>query len=527
MKTLKTIIFILLLGLLIGCQQLDPDNYSIRDRSDRSVALTTIDSKLAEVTTPRIIRELNRELAQYQPQVKIAAPKAGKTFNKTDVAVLLTVEDLPIFQDNQLNLGNHVNLIVDNEPLQTVSSLNEPIIIKNLAPGTHTIRAFAVRPWGESFKNQGAYAQTTFNVLTETNENRPNPELPLLTYSSPTGTYGAEPMLLDYFVNSSKKYPKTESWRIRATVNGNSFIVAEWQPYYLTGFEPGENWVQLELIDSEGKAIENTFNNTVRVFNYDPQRQDTLAKLIENDIVLEEARKIVKQDDYIQPVAETPEIIDFEQLEKGVEPRIIINDSDMNMNSSEKVNLGTSAVEKDSEAFEVITPEEEMFTSKSAPGEYRSDKAIAPRAESSSKYVISSEPISSFVPEKTQIDIANRVDAKTNEQKIVEDEQSDLVERADNLNVVRSKSAEVDTNTNKIEIAKSDLPQERVAEIAIPKPESAKISGSDIATTIPTIESKKDLSEPEVAVKSLWWKKILVRVRRSIEALARQLPEEV
>ena len=96
-----------------------------------------------------------------------------------------------------------MNLIVDNEPFQAIYNIDRPITIKNLAPGSHTIRAFAVTPWGESFKNEGAYAQTTFNVLTETNDNRPDFSRPLLTYNSPTGTYGAEPLLLDFYLTNA------------------------------------------------------------------------------------------------------------------------------------------------------------------------------------------------------------------------------------------------------------------------------------------------------------------------------------
>ncbi|MEY2856277.1 MAG: hypothetical protein RLZZ74_586, partial [Cyanobacteriota bacterium] len=334
MKTVRTIIFILVLSCLIGCEQLQLDNYPIsdwttpslrdfppgtlRDRTDKTRALDS--SNLAEVTSPQVIQELDQELRQYSPQVKITAPIGSKTFNQADVEIKLAVSDLPIFQDDRLHLGNHVNLIVDNEPLQAIYSLDEPIIIKNLAPGTHSVRAFAVSPWGESFKNEGAYAQTTFNVLTQTNNNRPNTDLPLLTYNSPTGTYGAEPVLLDFYlsypdaaISFAQKNLDHPEWQVKATVNGTSFMIEDWQPYYLTGFKPGDNWIQLELIDQSGKTIENTFNNTVRVFNYDPQQQDTLAKLVTNQISLNDAQSIVKQSYYIQPI-ETPEIVELEDV---------------------------------------------------------------------------------------------------------------------------------------------------------------------------------------------------------------------
>ena len=157
MKTVRTIIFILVLSCLLGCEQLKLDNYATGDRSVKTIDLATTNSNLAEVTSPQIIKELSQELTQYSPQVKIIAPKAEKTFDQKDVAIKLEVEDLPIFQDDRLHLGNHLNLIVDNEPFQSIYSLAEPVIIKNLAPGTHTIRVFAVSPWGESFKKTWEY----------------------------------------------------------------------------------------------------------------------------------------------------------------------------------------------------------------------------------------------------------------------------------------------------------------------------------------------------------------------------------
>ena len=35
----------------------------------------------------------------------------------------------------------------------------------------------------------------------------------------------------------------TQDWRIRATIDGTSFIIENWQPIYLTGLKPGDNWV--------------------------------------------------------------------------------------------------------------------------------------------------------------------------------------------------------------------------------------------------------------------------------------------
>jgi hypothetical protein len=190
---------------------------------------------------------------------------------------------------------------------------------------------FASRPWDESFKNEGAYAQTTFHILTKTNDNNPAPTLPLLTYSRPQGTYGAEPIMLDFYLTNAPLHlvaqenpeDKIKDWRIRVTVNGESFTADEWQPIYLKGFQKGNNWVQLELLDEDGNNLENAFNNTVRLVTYEPKQKDTLAKLVEGKISVEEARPIVEAG-YRAKVVPIPEVIETPAVEEKepVKPEI-------------------------------------------------------------------------------------------------------------------------------------------------------------------------------------------------------------
>ena len=268
---------------------------------DSSVGISKAE-KIAEVPTPSLIQELGKIFDRYQPQVTILSPQNDRVFEGTTVKVELQVQDLPIFKNEELKMGPHLNFFVDNQPYRAIYSTNEPIVLENLAPGTHTIRVFASRPWHESFKNEGAYAQTTFHILTPTDDNNPDPNLPLLTYSRPQGTYGAEPIMLDFYLTNAPLHlvaqsdPKDEiaDWRIRVTVNGETFLMDTWQPIYLKGFEQGENWVQLEFIDENGNTVKNAFNNTVRVINYHRRQKDTLAQLVTDKLSLDQAMAIVE-----------------------------------------------------------------------------------------------------------------------------------------------------------------------------------------------------------------------------------------
>jgi len=260
--------------------------------------------KLAEVSPPPLLQELGRSLDQYQPQVKILNPQPEEVLQDTTVSIKLAVQDLPIFQNPDLEMGPHIHLIVDNQPYQAIYNLDEPIVLKDLTAGTHTLRVFPVRPWHESFKNDGAFAQTTFHVLTKTEDNRPDPALPLLTYSRPKGSYGAEPILLDFYLTNAPLHLIAQEnpedaiadWRIRVTINNESFMLDKWQPIYLTGFEKGQNWVKLEFIDEQGNLVPNAFNSTVRVIDYAPNGQDTLSQLVRGELPLEVAKSLINPD---------------------------------------------------------------------------------------------------------------------------------------------------------------------------------------------------------------------------------------
>jgi len=291
---------------LVGCGDSLRDSSASRIETPQigntnGASKTQLSGSLSEVAPPPVLQQLSQSLEDYQPQVAIASPRADEVIQDTTVSVQFQVQDLPIFKDPDLGLGPHLHVILDNEPYKAIYDLEQPLVFEDVAPGTHTLRVFASRPWHESFKNEGAYAQTTFHIFTKTTDNNPNPALPLLTYSRPTGSYGAEPIMLDFYLTNAplhivaQENPDDEiaDWRIRVTVNGQSFVLDRWQPIYLKGFKPGKNWVQLEFLDEQGNPVKNVFNDTVRLINYDPKGKDTLAKLVRGELSAEAARGIV------------------------------------------------------------------------------------------------------------------------------------------------------------------------------------------------------------------------------------------
>lgn len=257
-----------------------------------------VQPNISEASPPAVIQQLRQQLDNYQPQVKILSPQPDEVLQDNTVTVQFQVQDLPIFKNADLGLGPHLHVFLDNQPYQAVYNASEPLVFEDLPPGTHTLRVFASRPWHESFKNEAAYAQTTFHIFTKTEENNPNPTQPLLTYSRPQASYGAEPIMLDFYLTNlpplaAGENPDIGQVQIRCTINGESFTLDQWQPIYLKGFQPGKNWVQLELLDEQGNPIKNTFNNTIRVISYNPEGKDTLAQLVRGELSADDARGIV------------------------------------------------------------------------------------------------------------------------------------------------------------------------------------------------------------------------------------------
>jgi predicted small lipoprotein YifL len=290
---------------------------------DKKVVIST---NIAEVSPPQEIQRLSRLLDRYTPQVSIVSPKPDEMLNDTQVSVKFDVKNLPIFKNADFGLGPHIHVTLDNQEYKAVYDLNQTATFDHLSAGTHTIRAFASRPWHESFKNQGAYAQTTFNILTKTGENTPDPKTPLLTYSRPVGTYGAEPVMLDFYLQNAplhllgKDDEAIDDWQVRATIDGQSFTFDRWEPIYLKGLKTGQNWVKLELLEPDGDAIANVFNSSAHVINYQPNGTDTLARLVRGE-------KIANIDAIVNPdyVPPAPEVIPapVESVAPVVTPEVV------------------------------------------------------------------------------------------------------------------------------------------------------------------------------------------------------------
>lgn len=275
----------LLLGLL-GCSQ-ESSPRSMADNALKSAF--TQSPNIEEVSPPVVIQQLRSSLSSQSPQVKITGLKPDSTIEKTTVSIRFDVDDFEIFKDPELAMGPHLSILLDDQPYAEVYDAKQNITFKDLKAGTHRIQVFASTPWHESFKTPGAFDQLSFSVFASTEANGITTH-PTIIYGQPEGAYGAEPILLDYILTSSSTTQM--SAKIQVTVNGNSFITEEPPPFYLKGFKPGTNWVKVEVLGSNEKAIAHS-SEIIQLVALNTGGTDTLSKLTRGDLDAKDVEQIM------------------------------------------------------------------------------------------------------------------------------------------------------------------------------------------------------------------------------------------
>ena len=261
----------LLLVLPAGCNRLS---------STRGVEATTPplspqgpSGRLQEVAPPIAVQQLQSALGEHNPQVTILAPQDGVNLPNGPVSLRLQVRDWPLVDAGALGLGPHVVVQVDDQapvrlsrPTATASPASLQIDLPALTPGSHRITAYAARPWGEAVKSPGAWDQIRVHRVAANPLAIPQAGSPQLIPVSPGDLAGRQPVLLDWLLLDAPLQGLRDndgSWRLRVTVNGDSFLVDQNAPLWLKGWQTGSNSVLLELVDGRGEPLNPPFNTVV------------------------------------------------------------------------------------------------------------------------------------------------------------------------------------------------------------------------------------------------------------------------
>jgi hypothetical protein len=262
--------------------------------------------KLSVVDRPQKIKDLmagREEQDSAAPTLKIIAPIAGTTIASSTVRVKLALSgDLKGYKpgmDEATHTGNHIHVILDNQPYEAYYNLDQPFELRNVSDGEHTLRVFPSRPWHESYKNDGAFQMVRFTVknggadtsmpATTANGNKManaastgegkamqvttagpvDPAKPLLTYSRPKGEYKGEDanaIMLDFWLSNAKLKGDGGDYRVRYFVDGGEAqYIDKWGPIWLSGWTEGKHTIEIQLIDKDGNPDPNGgYNSTTR-----------------------------------------------------------------------------------------------------------------------------------------------------------------------------------------------------------------------------------------------------------------------
>src|SRR6266481_5658924 len=241
-----------------------------------------------------------------KPVLKVVSPRDGEIIVGSNLPLKLDLSgDLKGYKpmkDPSTGMGNHIHVILDNQPYEAYYDISQPFELRNVTEGRHTIRVFPSRPWHESYKDDGAFQMVVFTVKgggdaskpttanngqtmatnsapKTANTNAPagaphegkdmatstagdvNAKKPLLTYSRPKGEYkgaDADSIMIDFWLLNAKLQGEGGEFRVRYSVDGSApQFIEKWEPIWLKGWNAGKHTVQLELIDKSGNVVDN------------------------------------------------------------------------------------------------------------------------------------------------------------------------------------------------------------------------------------------------------------------------------
>jgi hypothetical protein len=332
-----TVILVSVLSLA-GCASNDNANVNTTATTNVSPPVaspTPAAQNLEVVERPQKVKDMmaaRGEQDQASPVLKFVEPREGTTINGSTVNLKLALSgDLKGYKpgkDPATGMGNHIHVILDNQPYEAYYNLDQPFELRNVSEGKHTIRVFASRPWHESYKNAGSFQMVTFTVkgggdaskptttnsgqvmadnksgantttanthpTMQANSNTSNtatpregkdmaastaqdvdPKKPLLTYSRPKGEYkGAdtEAIMIDFWLSNAKLQGDGGDFRVRYSVDGGEAkYIDKWEPIWLKGWATGKHTVKLELVDKDGNVVANgDYNSTSRDITVTP-----------------------------------------------------------------------------------------------------------------------------------------------------------------------------------------------------------------------------------------------------------------
>ena len=267
LKAISAVVLSVLLMVASGCTS----GTSARGSSSEPSPVTSSKpgGQLQEVAPPGAVQQVRERLNDLAPQIEVLSPANDSTLPAGPWTLKLKVQDWPLYDDETNGLGPHLVVQLDDQPPRRISSAAEAqgLSMPELSPGSHRLTVFAARPWGEVVKAPGASQQLRLHRVARNASQLPATGSPQLIAASPSDLQHSEPVLIDWLlIDAPLQHLRDDDarWRLRVSVNGDSFLVDRQTPLWLKGLKRGSNAVQLELLDGRGDPLNPPFNSVVR-----------------------------------------------------------------------------------------------------------------------------------------------------------------------------------------------------------------------------------------------------------------------
>lgn len=161
--------------------------------------------------------------------------------------------------------GQHIHFILDNQPYTALYKPEHEIKLKK--DSEHYLLSFLSRSYHESIKEPEAFVLNRFRITEDGKYQELDlPETPMLFYSRPKGEYAGndtKAVLLDFYILNTQ-LSETGN-KVKAEINGESFVLNNWQPYKIEGLPLGENKIKLTLIDASENPLQGGNTSVERI----------------------------------------------------------------------------------------------------------------------------------------------------------------------------------------------------------------------------------------------------------------------
>ena len=278
-KPLLALLIVIGLSLAIGSPAAALQGWPLgkktleRKQASLPIPISAPGGGLQEVAPPGGVQMLKDQLAKHDPQLTLKSPEDGSVLTTGDWDLVLEVKDWPLVNDPELGLGAHLVVQIDDDQPLRVFQAEDGLVripMKGVRPGSHRFSAYCAFPWGEAVHAAKASLQWRLHQFQAMEGTQPSQEAPWLVSVSPSQLQFREPFLLDWLIWNAPLQNLRDGdgrWRMRVTINGDSFLMDRQEALWMKGLPSGTATVQLELLDGLGEPIDPVFNNQLRLIN--------------------------------------------------------------------------------------------------------------------------------------------------------------------------------------------------------------------------------------------------------------------